>query len=295
LLIEGKMPQAAEALKARLQTDPHNAGVRCLLGTVLSDAGAPDKGAEQAELVLRDDPDCAEAHQVLSTALARQQRTQEAVAHARRAVELAPGRADGYENLAGLLLEQQRFDEAIRAAREGLAVVPFDPKLRLTLGRALTAASEPAAAEAEFDLMAGMQADHAEAQCQAAMAFQVQRYFARAIARYNEALRLKPDFADALANLAWIRAANAQPQFRDGAEAVRLAERACSLTQNRDVSALATLAVAYAEAKRFDEAVAAAGRARDLALAVGKRDQAENNQRLVELFKTRQPYHEPGQ
>src|ERR1035441_7801006 len=60
---------------------------------------------------------------------------------------------------------------------------------------------------------------------------------------------------------AWSRAAHPQAEFRDGAEAVRLAERACQVTTNKEPMMIGTLATAYAEAGRFEEAVATASKA----------------------------------
>jgi hypothetical protein len=132
------------------------------------------------------------------------------------------------------------------------------------------------------------------AQCQAAEALLAKGQVAEAIACYTEILHLEPDLAAALNNLAWIRAAHAEAKFRDGAEAVRLAERACRVTGYKQPILIGTLAAAYAEAGRFDEATAMAEKARTLALAAGQNDVAAKDQQLVELFKGRQPYHEPS-
>jgi Flp pilus assembly protein TadD len=144
-----------------------------------------------------------------------------------------------------------------------------------------------------------MQVFHAEesaveagAQCQLAMISQLRHQPAQAIAHYTETLRLKPDQAVALNNLAWIRAADAQAEFRDGPEAVRLARRACELTGYKDPMPMETLAAALAEAGRFDDAIAMAENARQLALAGGQSQLAETAQSLVKLFTGRQPLRE---
>jgi tetratricopeptide (TPR) repeat protein len=130
--------------------------------------------------------------------------------------------------------------------------------------------------------------------CQLAEAAQTKGQVAEAIAQYSEALRLEPDLPTALNNLAWIRAAHSEAKLRDGAEAVRLAERACRVTGYKQAVLVGTLAAAHAEAGRFDQAVAMAKEARALALAAGQNDLAEKDQQLLELFKARQPYHEPA-
>ena len=55
-----------------------------------------------------------------------------------------------------------------------------------------------------------------------------------------------------------------------------------------------TLADACAEAGQFEEAVATAQEARDLALASNQKELADRNQHLLELYQSRQAYHEPA-
>ena len=66
-----------------------------------------------------------------------------------------------------------------------------------------------------------------------------------------------PDSPRMLDELAWLLATYPDSNSRDGAEAVRLAERACALTDRRVPALLATLAAAYAETGDFSRGVAA--------------------------------------
>jgi tetratricopeptide (TPR) repeat protein len=106
-----------------------------------------------------------------------------------------------------------------------------------------------------------------------------------------------------LNNLAWIMAAGPLPELRDGAAAVKLAARACELDHNQQPIFIGTLAAAYAEAGRFDEAVAAAQQAHDLALErAGKarnpaeekaaRDLAARNLELLAIYSSHRAFHE---
>ncbi|MGA9451284.1 MAG: tetratricopeptide repeat protein, partial [Verrucomicrobiia bacterium] len=113
-----------------------------------------------------------------------------------------------------------------------------------------------------------------------------------AAAQYREALRLNPDLAEALNNLAWILAASSEAGLRNGAGAVRLAERACGLTHYGDPLFIRTLADAYAEDGQFAYAVAAAQKACDVALANGQKEIAEGNEQLLKLLKSGRAYHE---
>jgi len=65
--------------------------------------------------------------------------------------------------------------------------------------------------------------------------------FDQAVDYYRQALRRKPDFAEALNNLAMLRASCPQPEFRNGPEAVQLAETACRLSGRRNSVFLGTL------------------------------------------------------
>jgi Flp pilus assembly protein TadD len=109
--------------------------------------------------------------------------------------------------------------------------------------------------------------------------------------QYREALRLQPDSLLALTSLAWVLAVDPSDRVRNGPEAVTLAERACQLTEFRNPSFLGTLAAAYAEAGRFEDAIHTAGQARDLARTAGNQKLAERNQQLLELYRAGKPFH----
>ena len=115
-----------------------------------------------------------------------------------------------------------------------------------------------------------------------------------AVAQYREALRLNPNLAGALNNLAWVLATSSDAELRDGAEAVRLAERACELTHYGEPLFLGTLAAAYAEAGRFPEAVTTAEKAEQLATSAGLTAVAAKNRQLLEFYRAAKPYHEPA-
>ena len=115
----------------------------------------------------------------------------------------------------------------------------------------------------------------------------------QAILHYQAAIKLRPNDATFLNNLAWVRATCSQARFRDAQEAVQLAERACEFTACATPEMIGTLVAAYAEAGRFDDAVATSEKARDQAIALGQPALALKSQEFLRLFKARQPYREP--
>ena len=77
--------------------------------------------------------------------------------------------------------------------------------------------------------------------------------FSNAISDFEKALKLKPSDFAALNHIAWILATCSDKSYRNGSRAVDLAEKAVKAF--RSAATLDTLAAAYAEAGRFDDAV----------------------------------------
>jgi len=88
-------------------------------------------------------------------------------------------------------------------------------------------------------------------------------------------------------------ATSSKAEFRNGMQAVQLAERACELTHHGEPFFMGTLAAAYAEAGRFPEAVATAEKAEQLATSAGLKKLAGENRQRLELYRDAKPYHEP--
>jgi tetratricopeptide (TPR) repeat protein len=132
-----------------------------------------------------------------------------------------------------------------------------------------------------------------DAQSAAAYSLIQQGDFAGAVNCYRQALETVPHSPILLNNLAWLLATCPEAKARNGIEAVRLAEEACQLTHNHTVVTVGTLAAAYAEAGRFDDAIATAEKACALASEPGKEDLLKRNQELLALYLKHRPYHEP--
>jgi len=114
-----------------------------------------------------------------------------------------------------------------------------------------------------------------------------------ALPYYSRAIEMSAQFTNALNNLAWLLATAPDDQVRDGSRAVELAERACQLTGWKHPVLMGTLAAAYAEAGRFDDAVKMAERARSEAEAQKLEPVAARNTELLELYRLGKPYREP--
>jgi Flp pilus assembly protein TadD len=125
-----------------------------------------------------------------------------------------------------------------------------------------------------------------------ALALSLQGHSAEALKHYRAAVSLAPSWPTALNDLAWVLATDPAPEHRNGAEAVELAMKACELTQKREPRYLGTLDACYAEAGRFDEAIATAKQTETLAMNCGQKQIAEAAAERRKLYESKQPYRQ---
>ena len=116
----------------------------------------------------------------------------------------------------------------------------------------------------------------------------------QAVAHYQKALDLRPDFAPACNRLAWILATSPDASVRNGVRAVGLAEGAQRLSGGGHPGVVATLAAAYAEAGRFPEAIETAKSALELAAAQNRTAQADRLRRQITLYQAGLAYRDAG-
>jgi hypothetical protein len=105
-------------------------------------------------------------------------------------------------------------------------------------------------------------------------------------------LQLNPKNVEAASALAWMLATCPDASARDGRRAIQVAENACEQTHYQTTRLVGTLAAAYAEAGRFDDAIATAQKAIGLAQRYGQTDLAERNEELLQIYQSHQAYRE---
>jgi len=204
------------------------------------------------------------------------------------------------EYIYGLGLEKQGdLQGAMRHYRNAISSQPRASQPRVkeafyAMGRLFSQQGQWTMAEKTYATMLGDNPKDFEAHLGLAIALPHLDRTAEAVAHLKAAVQNCPDDAEALNNLAWTLAANPAAELRDGTQAVKCAERACTLTGYKETMMIGTLAAAYAEAGRFDEAMATAQKACAQATAAGKPELLKMNEQLLELYRQHQPYHEPA-
>lgn len=292
LVARGETQQAIKHYEEALQIRPEQAATHSNLGNALMAEGRKEEAIEHYREALRIDPEFVLAHNNLGLAIARQGRGDEAIALIREALRLDPGYADGHYNLGALLAGQGRLEEAIYHYREAVRINPMYAGAHYELGAIAVRQGKQTEAVTRFRSALAADSEHPEAHRSLALALADQGRHEEAVAHYLEAIRLRPDDPGAYNNLAWIRATHPDPELRNGAEAVRLAERACALWKDREPNLLETLAAAYAEAGRFPEAVATLEEAITLVTPAGAEDLLPALEKQLQGYGADIPYRE---
>ena len=118
------------------------------------------------------------------------------------------------------------------------------------------------------------------------LAWSNKKDYEKAIADYNEAIRLDPKYSGAYNGRAWLWATCPDGKFRDGKKAVESATRACELGEWKDALVLDTLAAAYAESGDFDKAVEWQEKAHKLSPETDKKEWGKR----LDLYKGKKPH-----
>ena len=101
-----------------------------------------------------------------------------------------------------------------------------------------------------------------------------------------------PDSPRMLDELAWLLATYPDSNSRDGREAVRLAERACALTERQIPALLDTLAAAYAEVGDFPRAISVTNEAVNRAHSSGDNDAVKLSENILASLNKNLPYRQ---
>ena len=233
-----------------------------------------DESAAAWRALLEIAPEDTDAHRRLGTTLLLAGRRSEALPH----LEKARGDAPGKTPLAAAihLLESGRDAEPVAVSANPTAEEHY------YLALASLRRADPEAAMAHLRRAAALNPDYAEAHQKLA---ETTGEPAEALEQWREAIRLRPNNATALRRAAWILATN--QALRNGPEALAMAVQALLLIRSGDWATLDTLAAAYAENERFEDAIATARRA-----IAADPAQARDIQRRIERYQAVKPWRE---
>jgi tetratricopeptide (TPR) repeat protein len=289
---QGKLDAAIAEYNQALRFKPMQEQTHILLGTDLTKKQQLDEAAAHYREALKLNPESTTAHNNLARLLQSQGRLEEAIEHYSSTLKLDPRLAEAHNNLGVLLLTRGNTTEGIRELREALRLNPGDLETEYNLALALIQKQEWSEPAELFSKILQTHPNDANAHYQLAVALGHLHKTREAMSHYASALLLQPDFPNALDGLAWILATSSSAEYRNGPQAVGMAERACELTSRADAAKLKTLAAAYAEIGDFNKAVANASNALKKAISSGRTNVSQECQAMITNFITSHPWRQ---
>ncbi|MEE8105613.1 MAG: fused MFS/spermidine synthase [Planctomycetota bacterium] len=295
LIKQGKADEAIREFNAELQIDPKFFYAELAIGRIHESRSDFDAAILAYRRILKRDAGNGDALHALSLALRAQKKPERALEvldggikrrpgyvrlHIERAHTLRKlGRRDdafsaferawtldpdypGIRHDYGVaLFNAGRIDDAIAIFRRALEDESDDARLHNQLGRALAGKNEAAKALKAFERAAELAPENPRFRANLGLAYSGQGNDTGAAREFRACLKHDADNAAVLNALVRLLASSPDDTVRNGEEAIRLAGRLGTLIGSTHPQALDSLAIAYAEAGRFDDAVETAASA----------------------------------
>ena len=320
----GLLEMAAKQYEMVLEIFPESKKTRNEIAAVLSQLGQLELAKTHLEKALQSHPDSVATYINLGSISMNQRQYARAKKYYDKAIELAPNDPQILYNL-GMTQEALDANEAaLKDYSSAIAIQPDFPEAYLKRGTLHLKMQHLDAALSDLSEVIRLKPDSAlaykkrgvaylqtglneqglldlskalklrpkdeELYNNRGMAYAASGQFAFAVTDYNRAIELNPDAPQVYNNLAWLLATCPDPRHRNGAKALVHAKRACELSQWSYFGSLDTLAAAYAEIGRFDDAVKWQKRGLEYAPEQSKSDL----QSRLELYKMGKPYRQPA-
>ena len=255
----------------RLAKDqPASGGIQRALGAAYLRLGRVPDAVRALEQAVRLGPRDATAHYNFGHALAASGRLDDAAREFETAARLQPAFVEAQNNLGALLRQRGQLARAETAFKAAVAAGPEYAPAHNNLGSVRRARGDLRGAIAALEEAVRIDPAYADAHFNLGLAYQDAGDRPAATRHLRRVIELQPENAQGYNALAWLLGTAPDATPAAVSEAVALAQRAATITQGKDASALDTLAAAYAAAGDLDRATAAAERALQVANASGQ-------------------------
>ncbi len=249
---------AIEAFNKALEYDPEDANVRVSLARSLYLTGDREAALRQLHEALRLDPNHDLAHYLLGISLEHQGNYPAAVAHYRAALKANPEQGGALHYLGNASMREGHYTAAAQYYEGAIVQFPNNMPARLMEALALYRAGAP---------------------------------HEQVVQRLEVALAKKPNHIAIASVLARFLAASPDDDVRNGARALSLAEK--SMTPFPMPEAAETLAMAYAEVDRYDDAINLQNHAIVAAFMTARADLVPHLEKTLALYKEHKPCRRP--
>jgi len=289
---QGQLDEAIAHFQKAVELKPDFSTAHYNLAGCLRKKGRVDEAMAHFQKAVEIQPNYSSAHFYLGEILREKGRGNEAIPHFKRAVEIHPDFAEAHKSLGFLLLGKGQVDEALVHLRKVLEIRPNDAADHNNLASVLWQEGQVREAIAHYQRALEIRPDYALAHHSLGGLLEQEGQVREAIAHYQRAIEIDPGFAAAWASLAWALATSPEASVRNGGRAIALAKEAQRLSDGSNPKFLATLAAAFAEARRFAEAIETATAALQLATGQHRTALANLLRAQIALYQKGSPYRD---
>ena len=289
---EGRTNEAKALLKRSISADADNAQAQLQLAKMYFEEGNAAMALRHSRRAVDLRPDSSAALFIVADLLKRERRFEEALTHLEKLIELQPQLLGPRMALGQVLASLLRWEDAAEQYGRAAQIDPQENEAHYQLARVLQKCGRPADAADSYQRALALAPERANIRYSYASALVSLNRRDDAIEQLRKANELQADTPIVLNGLAWLLAATEGRQAAEYQEAVHLARRASELTGHKHPQILDTLASAYAAAGQFDQAVATAERAIELASGAGSAELAGEIEKRLDLYRARQAYRE---
>ncbi len=195
MLDTGNMDKAEEYFKRLLKISPDHIEARINLGLVFAEKGLYAEAVKQYRTVLSYNPAYTEAYIDMAMAFEKKGDYDEAVKNYKKALALDPGNAEIYYFTGNVLYNSGNKDEATEYFLKALHLNPDFARARTALGIIFVENGDVDKAIHHFSLSLQNNPKAPSAHFNLALAYEMKEMKEEAIEAYEEALRLRPEWA----------------------------------------------------------------------------------------------------
>lgn len=285
--LQGDHQKAVQYYQKAISIQPENYEAIYYLATILGNQGKLAESAELLQKAVEIKPDSAPLHLGLGLVYERLDDLSRAKEQLEHVLRIEPAHVQALHNLAQLQLRQGNVEQASETFAKLISINPQDARARVMYG-ALLAMENREEADRQFQQALEIEPTNARLHNELGNLLLKLKNDKRALAHFRQSLAHLPNSVQTRLSIMWIQSTSSDPSIRDGEQAVQVGLRLAEATQEQEPLILDRLAIAYAEAGEFDEAVTTATKALDLART--KQPQiAEQIRDHLALFRQQKP------
>jgi tetratricopeptide (TPR) repeat protein len=203
---EQDLAKAESALRRAIQADPGSTQAYAMLAGVLLRSGRLDAARAEYDQIAQRNPSNISAQTMSAMIVQSQRKTADAKKRYEAIVEQDSRAAVAANNLAWIYAEEgERLDDALRLARSAEATLPKSAEVQDTIGWIYIKKDLPTLAVPALEKSVEIAPDDASYRYHLALAYSRGGDTAKARAAVQQALKLKPDYADAQKLLAQLK------------------------------------------------------------------------------------------